>query len=167
MMVHPVLYILGNRLVRVQTVEYSVNNDNVGTANVRLTKDMPSAVVDNSNIGFLDALSKGFQLMKEKFWPIVGSNLVMVFILQIILNVLTMIPYVIGMASIFTSDQVINNSDSDETFSFLGIVMAIIFVFSILVNYILNNIILINNGVIYYSLRENEENNQQQEVVKK
>jgi len=59
----------------------------------------------------------------------------------------------------------INNSDSEETFSFLGIVMAIIFVFSILVNYVLNNIILINNGVIYYSLRENEENNQQQSAI--
>ena len=119
----------------------------------------------NSKTGFLEALGKGFQLMKEKFWPIVGSNLVMVVIVQIVLTILTMIPYVIGMASIFTSDQMINNSDSEETFSFLGIVMAIIFVFSILVNYVLNNIILINNGVIYYSLRENEENNQQQSAI--
>jgi len=118
----------------------------------------------NSKTGFLDALGKGFQLMKEKFWPIVGSNLVMLVMVQIVLTVLSMIPYVIGMASFFTSAQR-QSFDQENTFSFVGIMMSIVFVFSVLLNYILNNLLLINNGVIYYSLRENSENNQQQSEI--
>lgn len=112
----------------------------------------------NSNKGFFDSLGKGFSLLKDNFWPIIGSNLVMLVIIQIVMTVLTMIPYAFGMASVFTSTQ---NSDLEENpFSFFGIIMAIVFVFSILLNYILNNIQLINNGIIYYSLREDSENNQ-------
>lgn len=118
----------------------------------------------NSNTGFLEALGKGFNLMKEKFWPIVGSNLIMLVIVQIVLTVLSMIPYVIGMASVFTSAQT-QSFEEENAFSFVGIMMAIVFVFSILLNYVLNNILLINNGVIYYSLREHSENNQQQSEI--
>lgn len=118
----------------------------------------------NSNTGFLEALSKGFNLMKERFWPIVGSNLIMLVIVQIVLTVLSMIPYVIGMASFFTSAQT-QSFEEENAFSFVGIMMSIIFVFSVLLNYILNNILLINSGVIYYSLREQSENNQQQSEI--
>lgn len=118
----------------------------------------------NSNIGFFEALGKGFQLMKEKFWPNIGSNLIMLIIVYILLTVLTLIPYAIGIASVFTSAQ--SQSFEDENpFSFIGIMFTIIFVFWVLLIYILNNILLINNGVIYYSLRENEENNQQQSEI--
>ena len=118
----------------------------------------------NSDVGFFEAVGKGFNLLKEKFWPIVGSNLVMTIIIQIVLTILTMIPYAIGMASVFTSAQS-QNFEEENAFSFFGVIMAIIFVFSVLLNYILNNLLLINNGVIYYSLREHNENNQQQSEI--
>ena len=118
----------------------------------------------NSKTGFLDALSKGFQLMKEKFWPNIGSNLIMLIIVYVLLTVLTMIPYAIGIASVFTSAQS-QNFEDENPFSFIGIMFTIIFVLWVLLIYILNNILLINNGVIYYSLRENSENNQQQSAI--
>lgn len=118
----------------------------------------------DTNAGFLESLNKGFYLMKEKFWPVVGSNLIMLAIVQIVLLILSMIPYAIGMASFFTTAQT-QGLEDDNTFSFVGIMMSIIFVFSIILNYVLNNILTINNGVIYYSLRENSENNQQQSEI--
>lgn len=118
----------------------------------------------NSNTGFLEALGKGFQLMKEKFWPNIGSNLIMLIIVYVLLTVLTMIPYAIGIASVFTSAQS-QNFEDENPFSFIGIMFTIIFVLWVLLIYILNNILLINNGVIYYSLRENSENYQQQSAI--
>lgn len=118
----------------------------------------------NSKTGFLDALSKGFQLMKEKFWPTIGSNLIMLIIVYILLTVLTLIPYALGMVSVFTSAQS-QNFEDEKAFSFIGILFTIIFIFWVLLIYILNNILLINNGVIYYSLREHSENNQQQSEI--
>jgi uncharacterized membrane protein len=41
----------------------------------------------------------------------------------------------------------------------MGIIIAVIMVFSVLLSYIFNNFILINQGLIYYSLQEEKENN--------
>ncbi|GGD26164.1 hypothetical protein [Flavobacterium orientale] len=118
----------------------------------------------NSDSGFLNALGKGFTIIKNKFWPIVGASLVMLVIIQVILTVLTMIPYVFGVASIFTSAQ---NSgfDDNNPFSFMSIILSIVFVASVILNYVLNNIQLINSGIIYYSSCEEEENNQPKNAI--
>ena len=60
----------------------------------------------------------------------------------------------------FTSTQNLQETGSQtDTFSTMGILLAVIMVFSVLLSYIFNNFILINQGLIYYGLQEEKENN--------
>jgi Sec-independent protein secretion pathway component TatC len=78
-------------------------------------------------------------------------------IVQIVLGIVVMVPYFIGIFTIFIdSDQTTQNSEN--VFSLLTILLTVIMIISILFNYTLQNIILINQGIIYYSLIEEQEN---------
>ncbi len=111
-------------------------------------------------VGFFTAFSNGFQLIKQKFWMIVGSTFLMMILIQTIQGFITMIPYVLSMIWMFVSTQNLQNVGSkSDTFSSMGIILAVIMVFSVLLSYIFNNFILINQGLIYYSLQEEKENN--------
>lgn len=110
----------------------------------------------NAEIGVFDALGKGFEKLKQNFWPIVGSTLVMYVIIYIVMLIFTMVPYIIGVASLFTNIE--NQGSQEETLSFVSIMMVLFMCLSILFTYILNNLLLVNNGIIYYSLREQNEN---------
>ena len=71
-----------------------------------------------------------------------------------------MIPYALSMIWMFVSREGLQNAATQtETFSTMGIVLAVIMVFSVLLSYIFNNFILISQGLIYYSLQEENENN--------
>ncbi|WP_347065877.1 hypothetical protein [Flavobacterium sp. WV_118_3] len=110
---------------------------------------------------YFASLSKAFQMMKSKFWPIIGSTFVMYLIVQAIVGTISMVPYIIGVASVFTTlenpDAI--NPDSSSPFSFFVIMMLLVFVLSVVLNFFMQNLLLINNGVIYYSIREESENN--------
>jgi len=112
----------------------------------------------STDSGYFEALGNGFTLLKQKFWPVVGSSAVMYLITQIIVGIFTMIPYVIGMVSMFTSlkDQHPGNTPD---LSGMGIMMTVIMILSLFMNFIFQNFILVNQGIIYYSLREENENN--------
>lgn len=110
----------------------------------------------NAKIGVFDALGKGYSKLTQNFWPIVGSTLIMYVIIQIVVSVFSSIPYIFGIASIFTSME--NQNSQEETYSTLGIMMVIVMCISILLSYVLQNLLLVNNGIIYYSLREENEN---------
>lgn len=110
----------------------------------------------NSEIGVFDALGKGFEKLKQNFWPIVGSTVVMYFIIQIVITIFSMVPYIIGIASMFTSLE--NGNSQEESLSFLSIMMVLFMCLAMLFSYILNNLLVVNNGIIYYSLREQNEN---------
>jgi len=107
------------------------------------------------------SLSKAFQMMKIKFWSIIGSTFVMYLIVQAIVGTISMVPYIIGVASVFTTleDPGAINPDSSNPFSFFVIMMLLVFVLSVVLNFFMQNLLLINNGVIYYSIREESENN--------
>ncbi len=105
---------------------------------------------------FVTAISTAFYNLKQQFWQIVLSTLVVMIIIQIVLTIFTMIPYIFGVASIYTNPQGITNQE--ESFSILTIMMTSIMIISFIANYILNNLILINQGLIYYSLKEHNEN---------
>lgn len=107
----------------------------------------------NSEESFFSALGDAFETIKGQFWPIVFSTLVTFVIYYVISTVITMIPYFIGIASMFTT---LENGNPEESFSSLGIMMAAVMVISTLSSFILNNLILINQGMIYYSHIENE-----------
>lgn len=49
-------------------------------------------------------------------------------------------------------------NDPEEAISLVTLMLSIVMIVSILFNYTLQNIILINQGIIYYSAAEKEEN---------
>lgn len=105
--------------------------------------------------GFIQSLGNGFDTLKKRFWPIVGSTVIMYIIVQIIVGITSMIPYSIAMANVYTGIETGNTQDS---FSTITIVMTIIIAVSVLFNYTLQNLIFINQGIIYYSVKEENEN---------
>jgi hypothetical protein len=108
----------------------------------------------NSNEGFFSAIGDAFDTIKQQFWPIIGATVVMIVLIQIVNTIFTMIPYVFGMASLFTT---IKSGAREDAFSTMSILMSVIMVISTIFGYILNNLLLINQGMIYYSHIENTE----------
>lgn len=112
------------------------------------------------DVGYFTALANGFRLLKQKFWTTVGTTFLMMMLVQIIQGFITMIPYAISMIWMFTSTQNLQEANSQtDTFSTMGIIIAVIMVLSILLSYIFNNFVVINQGLIYYGLQEENENN--------
>ena len=112
------------------------------------------------DVGYFTAFANGFGLVKQQFWTIVGTTFLMMMLVQIIQGFITMIPYVISMVWMFVSTRNIDKTGPPtEVFSTMGILIAVIMVFSILLSYIFNNFILVNQGLIYYGLQEEKENN--------
>lgn len=112
------------------------------------------------DVGYFTALSNGFRLVKQQFWAIVGTTFLMVLLVQIIQGFMTMIPYLFSIFWMFISKSNLQDINSrNDTFSTMGILLAVVMVFSVLLNYIFSNFILINQGLIYYSLQEEKENN--------
>lgn len=111
--------------------------------------------------GYFEALGDAFKLIKQKFWPCVGSTAVMYMITQIIVGFFTMVPYMIGIFSFLSGIDTPQGAGKlgAENFSFFMIMMGITMVLSMVMNFIFQNFILINQGIIYYSLREENENN--------
>ena len=108
-------------------------------------------------IGYFDALGKAFTMLKSKFWPIIGTTFVMYMIVQITLGIIVMIPYFIGLISIFSNPEAMQQNP-DNAISFVMILMVAIIIISIILNYTLQNIILNNQGIIFYSCKEETEN---------
>ncbi len=110
--------------------------------------------------GYFDALGSGFNLLRQKFWPSVGSTAVMYMIMQIVIGIVSMIPYIFGMVSMFTSLESQNGGQMQpENMSFFMIMMGLAMLLSLLLNFIFQNFLLINQGIMYYSIREENENN--------
>ena len=105
---------------------------------------------------YLKSVGNGFELIKTKFWSVVGSTFVMFFIYYIISMIVTMIPYLFSMGSIFSDIQ--TNVDKADAYSTASILFSIIMVLSVLFNYTLQNLILINQGIIFYSITDEIEN---------
>jgi hypothetical protein len=112
------------------------------------------------DVGYFRSLANGLRMIKQQFWTIVGTTFLMLMLVQIIQGFITMIPYVISMIWMFVSTKNLQEAGSQtDTFSTMGILLAVIMVFSVLLSYIFNNFILVNQGLIYYSLQEEKENN--------
>ena len=110
----------------------------------------------NRDQPFFKAFGSGFKHIRNQYFPNIGSLMVMYVMIQIAMSIFTMFPYMFGMASVFTSTQ--NSSAPEDAFSTVKIMLTIVMVVSILMSYILNNLLLVNQGLVYYSRRENDEN---------
>lgn len=111
----------------------------------------------NNNSGYFDAMKNGWTLLFQNFWHHVGATAIFYLIVTVIHGVLSFIPYMIGIFGLI-SDTATNESPGAETFSFLGLMMLITVIISIVFAYVLSNLIIINQGIIYYSAREENEN---------
>ncbi|MES2810951.1 MAG: hypothetical protein V4670_00640 [Bacteroidota bacterium] len=114
---------------------------------------------------YFNSLGNGFSMLKNNFWPAVGASLIMFIIIYILQTMLTMIPYMFGVASIFTSGQNFNDpTNAGEAFGTVSIVIIIMMVFSTLFGYIFQNFLSIQQVLVYYSQLEgsyqNSENNE-------
>ena len=111
------------------------------------------------DVGFFTALSNGFRMVKQQFWVIIGTTFLMMMLVQIIQGFITMIPYLISISWMLVSTENLEGGvGQSENLSTMGIIMAVIMVFSVLLSYIFNNFIIISQGLIYYSLQEEKEN---------
>jgi hypothetical protein len=105
---------------------------------------------------FFSALSLAYSDIRQQFWPIVFSTMLMYMIIQVVNTIFTMIPYVIGILFVMTNVE--NQNDTQKTFNLITIIMTAVVVVSLMANYILNNLLLINEGIIYYSRKDVNEN---------
>lgn len=104
---------------------------------------------------FFIALTDAFSNVKQQFWNIIFSTLLMYIIIQIVMTILSMIPYLFGVATVFTNPQ--GTYSQTEGLNLITIVMISVMIVSFITNYILNNLIVINQGLIYYTLQEQNE----------
>jgi len=111
----------------------------------------------NHDDGFFSSIGKAFNAVFNQFWPIVGSTMIVYMIIQVTMTILSVIPYVIAMIIIFTSAETSKTSSAD-VYSGLGITMTILFVFTTILHYVFNNLLMVHQGMVYYSRREHIEN---------
>lgn len=115
--------------------------------------------------GIMDCFSYGWKLITSKFWAAIGSVGIFYFMSYIVQNIITLIPYMFGMVSFFTTIEEQGKPDADEFSSFMTIMMLLVFFLSFVLGTILNNIVQLNQGVVFYSLKEENENiNTQSEI---
>jgi hypothetical protein len=105
---------------------------------------------------FFPSLKRGFEIIRDKFWPVVGSTIIISIIIQILQSAVTMIPYIVGVIIFFVSRK---DLPPTENFGFLSMGISLVFVISVFAGYFLNNLLVVNQGLIYYTAQENEFNN--------
>lgn len=105
---------------------------------------------------YLKSVGNGFELIKTKFWPVVGSTIVMFFIFYLVSTIFTMIPYFISLGTLFADIE--TNVNKTDAFSTVSILFSLIMVLSIIFNYTLQNLVFINQGIIFYSITDEIEN---------
>lgn len=107
--------------------------------------------------GIWDCFGYSWTLLKSKFWAAVGSVGLFYLISYVIQNIVTIIPYIFGMASVFTTlDQ--GSPSPEDVGGTMMVVMLVIFFISFIIGAILGNIVQLNQGIIFYSLKEQNEN---------
>lgn len=104
----------------------------------------------NENKGFWQALSAGFRHIKNQYFPIVCSAMIIYIIIYIAMTIFTMIPYIIEMVSYLSRV----NPTNENPMGAMGPMMTIVMVISMLTSFILNNLLLVNQGLVYYSRKE-------------
>ncbi len=113
--------------------------------------------MSHRSIGYFDALGFAFSTIHNNFWRVIGSNLLITVIIQILVSIISMIPYMFFFVSMFTtlsSGQITDPSDMSGMMYALAATYAVV----LLISFLLNNIVIVNFGLIYYGERERIEN---------
>lgn len=101
-----------------------------------------------NDVSFTDAMRQGWKILfSKRFWHIIGSAVVIYFILSILQGMVTMIPYIIMMFSVLTTGGGQLNPE-------MGIYVSILYLVSLILSYISSNVLTVNQGIVYYSTLE-------------
>ena len=114
----------------------------------------------NTKKGFFESLSYAVRAQfsykngreKSPFWKYWGSTIVMYFIIQTIASIFTMIPMMFifgGMMTIPETGELQQNPFEGP----MGIVFFLFYGFSLLVSFVMINVIFVNSGLQYYDSR--------------
>lgn len=104
-----------------------------------------------SDEGFFESLKTAWKILfSKKFWPIIGSTVVVYFIVSTLQGMVTMVPYLIIIFGMY-----LGASDSANESS-LALLISGLYVVSIALSYFLINISMVNQGMIYYAFMEDK-----------
>ncbi|MEZ4796246.1 MAG: hypothetical protein R2785_03655 [Flavobacteriaceae bacterium] len=114
--------------------------------------------------GIWDSFGYAWKLMTTKFWAAVGSVGIFYLMAYVIQNIITIIPYMFFMGSMFTTLPE-GNADPAEIGASFMVLMLVVFFITFIVGTILNNITQLNQGIVFYSLKEDNENINTKSVI--
>jgi hypothetical protein len=114
--------------------------------------------------GIWDSFGYALSLMSSKFWPAVGSVGLFFLMSYVVQGVFSLIPYIFGMASLFTTIENGGNTQEAVTTT-MTIVMLAVFFLSFFAGAILGVIVQLNQGIVFYSLKEDQENINTKSVI--
>ncbi|GAA4281009.1 hypothetical protein [Gaetbulibacter aestuarii] len=114
--------------------------------------------------GVWDSFGYSWTLLKSNFFAAVACVGLFYLISYTIQQVLTLIPYFLGLFSIFTSTEQ-GQLDPGETASTMMFMIMAVFFVSFIVGSILGTVVQVNQGIIFYSLKEKNENIQTKSVI--
>ena len=114
--------------------------------------------------GIWESFGYAWTLMTKKFWAAVGSAGIFYLMAYVVQNVITLIPYMFFMGSVFTTTQQDNPNPQEIGASFMAMMLVVFFI-TFIVGAILNNITQLNQGIVFYSLKEDNENINTKSVI--
>lgn len=114
--------------------------------------------------GIWESFGYAWALMTKKFWAAVGSAGIFYLMAYVVQNVITLIPYMFFMGSVFTTTQQDNPNPQEIGASFMAMMLVVFFI-TFIVGAILNNITQLNQGIVFYSLKEDNENINTKSVI--
>lgn len=103
-----------------------------------------------------DAFKSAWNYLKNGFWKNVFSTIISYVLVQVMVTVVTMIPYIFLFISIFAGMN--EPGAQSETFSSIGIIFTIVLLVAIISSYVFGNFMLVNQSFIYFSEKEAAEN---------
>lgn len=106
---------------------------------------------------FFESLNNALTTVRSQFWPIIGSTLTTIFLVQTIQGFITVIPYIITVVWMMFSLENIENNPKNDLFSIISIIFTVIIILSFLLSIIFQNFIFIQQSLIFYSHKEMNE----------
>lgn len=116
-----------------------------------------------TNRGFFNSLSYAmrvnfanmFDSKKAKFWKYWASTVITFILIYIIMMVFTLVPYMIMIFGFMTVPEMGKAQDPAALFSgTMGVFLFVMYGISMLVSFILNNVMFVQAGLQYYDSRE-------------
>lgn len=103
-----------------------------------------------------DAFQTAWNYLKNGFWKNVFSTIISYVLVQVMVTVTTMVPYIFLFFSIFAGMN--EPGAQSETFSSIGIIFTIVLLVAIISSYVFGNFMVVNQSYIYFSEKEAAEN---------